>query len=160
PRLTADDEERLDDLRHEASEVRQQLLEFQQGLEQKYGPLAGQPATLDEVQAALPGDTALVGWVDTRARLMACVLSRTGEPGGVTVPGSGRDGAWAEEDRALAQSLRDALSKKGSAGDWRSPAEALARQRLGPIEPHLKGVRRVVVVNSPGLGGVPAEVLF
>src|SRR5262249_25950201 len=26
--------------------------------------------------------------------------------------------------------------------------------------PHLKGVRRVVVVNSPGLAGVPVEVLF
>ena len=42
---------------------------------------------------------------------------------------------------------------------WRRLAEGLARQRLGPLEPHLKGVRRMVIVNSPGMAGVPIEAL-
>src|SRR5262249_8505602 len=43
PKLTSDDEQRLDELRREASELRRQLLDLQQALEQKYGPLAGKP---------------------------------------------------------------------------------------------------------------------
>src|SRR5262249_49942009 len=64
-RLTQDDEKRLDDPRREAGELRRQLLDLQQALEQKYGPLAGQPVSLDAARAALPPDAALVGWVDT-----------------------------------------------------------------------------------------------
>jgi CHAT domain-containing protein/Tfp pilus assembly protein PilF len=159
-RLTEDDEKRLDSLRREASELRRQLLDLQQVLETKYGPLAGKPATLNEIQAALRDDTALVGWIDTEYHLMACVVRHSGEPAWVTVPGSGPDGAWTKEDEALTGRLREALAAKGSGGDWKAPAQALATQRLAPVEPHLNGVRRVVVVNSPGLGGVPVEVLF
>ena len=36
----------------------------------------------------------------------------------------------------------------------------MARQRLEPLKEHLKGVNRLVVVNSPGLAGVPVEVLM
>jgi CHAT domain-containing protein len=159
-RLTEDDEKRLDGLRGEASELRRELLDFQQALEQKYGPLAGKPATLEEIHAALRDDTALVGWVDTGYRHMACVVRRTGDPTWVTVAGSGTDGAWTKEDESPMNRLREALAAKDSGDAWKAPAEALAKQRLTPIEPHLKGVRRVVVVNSPGLAGVPVEVLF
>jgi CHAT domain-containing protein/Tfp pilus assembly protein PilF len=159
-RLTEDDEKRLDGLRREASELRRELLDFQQVLEKNYGPLAGKPATLEEIQPALRDDTALVGWVDTGDHHMACVVRRTGEPAWVTVPGSGPDGAWTKADKALMGRLREALAAKDSGGDWKAPAEALAKQRLAPIEPHLNGVRRVVVVNSPWLAGVPVEVLF
>src|SRR5262249_40875823 len=77
-RLTEDDEKRLEGLRSEASELRRQLLDVQQALEQEYGPLAGKPATLDDVQAALADDTALIGWVDAEDRHMVCVVRRTG----------------------------------------------------------------------------------
>ena len=36
----------------------------------------------------------------------------------------------------------------------------MARQRLEPLKEHLKGVNRLIVVNSPGLAGVPIEVLL
>jgi hypothetical protein len=160
PKLTADDEARLDGLRREASELRRQLLDFQQGLEQKYGSLAGQPVALDAARAALPDDTALLGWVGTEHRHAACVVRRSGDPAWVMVPGTGPDGAWTEDDGDSARRLRDALAAQAPESVWRPLAEAVARQRLGPIEPQLKGVRRVVVVNSPGLAGVPVEVLF
>src|SRR5262249_60247976 len=47
PKLTQEEEKRLDDLRGEASELRRQLLDFQQELEQRYGPLTGRPGSLD-----------------------------------------------------------------------------------------------------------------
>jgi tetratricopeptide (TPR) repeat protein len=160
PRLNADDEQRLDGLRREASELRRQLLDRQQALEQKYGPLAGKPATLGEVQATLADDTALVGWVDTPLHHAACVVRRSGGPAWVIIPGSGKDEAWTEDDEASARRLRDALAARAPESELRPRAEAVARQRLGPLETHLKGVKRVVVVNSPGLAGVPVEVLF
>jgi CHAT domain-containing protein/Tfp pilus assembly protein PilF len=159
-RLTQDDEARLDDLRREAGELRRQLLDLQQALEQKYGPLAGRPVTLAEACAVLPEDAALVGWVDTEYRHTACVVRRSGEPIWVPIPGTGPDGAWTKVEESLAKRLRDALAARAPADDWRPMAQALAKQRLGPIESDLKGVRRVVVVNSAGLAGVPVEVLF
>jgi len=159
-RRTPQHEKRLDDLRREESETRRQLLDLQQALERKYGPLAGRPVTLDEARAALPDDTVLVGWVDTNLHHAACVLHRSGAPAWVTIAGLGRDGAWDKEDEARARRLHDALAAHAPERDWRPLVEALARQRLGPIEPHLNGVRRVVVVNSPGLAGVPIEVLL
>jgi CHAT domain-containing protein/Flp pilus assembly protein TadD len=160
PRLNADEEQRLEELRREASELRRQLLDLQQALEQKYGPLAGKPATLGEVQAALADDTALVGWVDTERHHAACVVRRSGDPAWVMIPGSGKDEAWTKDEETSAGRLRDALAARAPESEQRPLAEALARQRLGPLETHLKGVKRVVVVNSPGLAGVPVEVLF
>jgi tetratricopeptide (TPR) repeat protein len=160
PRLVQEDEKRLEGLRREAGEPRRQLLDLQRALERRYGPLAGKPAALDEARAALPGDAALVGWVDTEFRHAACVVRRSADPAWVMVPGTGPDGAWTKEDETLAERLRAALAARAPADDRRRLAEALATQRLGPVETHLKGVRRVVVVNSPGLAGVPVEVLF
>ena len=40
------------------------LGEFHAKLVQDYGPLAGQVAKLEEIQAALPADAALLAWVD------------------------------------------------------------------------------------------------
>jgi tetratricopeptide (TPR) repeat protein len=160
PRPSADDERRLDDLRREAGEIRRQLLDFQQGLERKHGPLAGRSVSLDEARAVLPDDTALVGWVDTATRHAACVMRRSGDPAWVEIPGTGRGGAWTEDDRALAGRLHDSLAARATADRWRPLAEALAHQRIGPLAPHLQGARRVVVVTSPGLAGVPVEVLF
>jgi CHAT domain-containing protein len=160
PGPTQEDEKRLDDLRGEAGELRRQLLDLQRALEQKYGPLAGQPVALDEARAALPEDAALVGWVDTAIGHAACVMRHSGEPAWVPIPGTGAKGDWTKEEEALAGRFRDTLAARPPADGWRPLAEAVAKQRLGPLEKHLEGVRRVVVVNSPGLAGVPVEALF
>jgi len=160
PRPNQQAEKRLDELRRQAGELRGQLLEFQQGLEQKYGPLAGQPVALDEARAILSENAALIGWVDTAYRHAACVVRRSGDPVWVLIPGTGEKGDWTKDEETLARQFRAALATHTTADTWRPLAVAVAKQRLGPVETHLKGVHRVVVVNSPGVAGVPVEVLF
>jgi CHAT domain-containing protein/tetratricopeptide (TPR) repeat protein len=156
---TPEVEKQLDALRTEGNEVRRRLLELEGQLEQKYGPLAGQPLKLEEARASLDDASAFVGWLDFYQFHCACVVRRSGEPMWVEIPGSGKDGAWTKDEETLADRLRAALASR-SGSDWRALAGALARQRLAPLEPHLKEVKRVIVVNSPRLAGLPVEVLF
>src|SRR5262249_20928552 len=60
-------------------------------------------------------------------------------------------------DTQLPARLHDALQHPDS--DWRSLADRLRKQRLQPLAQHLKGVRRLIVLPSTALAGVPVEVL-
>ncbi len=158
--LTNEQEKTLDDLRQQASEVRRELLELDRQFEDEYGALASRPATIDEAQKALPEGTALVGWLDTKTDHWACLLARPGDPVWVRLAGAGQDGAWTKDEENLSRSLRDELNPETTRGRSTTRAEALARQRLEPLKGHLAGVRRLIVVNSPGMAGVPVEVLM
>ena len=158
--LSQEQDKLLDDLKRQGSELRRQVLELEQQFESKYGALAGQPATLEAAQKALPEGTALVGWVDQEPYHWACLLRHSGDPIWVRLPGSGKDGTWTKEEEARTQRLRADLNPETTQGNASPLAEAVARQRLEPLKEHLKGVHRLVVVNSPGLAGVPVEVLM
>jgi tetratricopeptide (TPR) repeat protein len=158
--LSQEQDKLLEDLKRQASEIRRQVLELEQQFETRYGALAGRPATLEAVQKALPGGTALVGWIDRDPYHWACLLRHSGDPVWVRLPGSGKDGGWTKEEQERTQRLRAELDLQTTRGHARPLAAALARQRLEPIKPHLQGVNRLVVVNSPGLAGVPLEVLL
>src|SRR5262249_12872259 len=90
----------------------------------------------------------------------ACLLRRSGDPVWVRLPGAGQDGGWTKDQEALAQRLRAELDPQTTKGHTRPLAEGLARQRLDPLQGHLQGVNRLVVVTSPGLAGVPVAVLL
>ena len=115
---------------------------------------------LDAIQKALPEGTALVGWIDQDPYHWACLLRHTGDPVWVRLAGSGTDGTWTKQQDELAQRLRAELNPETTKGQARPLAEASARQRLEPLKGHLQGVNRLIVVNSPGLAGVPVEVLM
>ena len=72
--LSQEQDKLLDDLKRQGSELRRQVLELEQQFESKYGALAGQPATLEAAQKALPEGTALVGWIDQDPDHWACLL--------------------------------------------------------------------------------------
>ena len=158
--LSQEQDKLLEKFKGQASELRRQLLELEQQFESKYRALAGQPATLEAVQKTLPAGTALVGWIDQDPYHWTCLLRHSGDPVWVRIIGSGKDGAWTKEEKERTQLLRTELNPETTKGNARPLAEALARQRLEPLKPHLQGVNRLVVVNSPGLAGVPIEVLI
>jgi CHAT domain-containing protein/tetratricopeptide (TPR) repeat protein len=160
----------LDDLREQWNNLcrqrdtlRGQLIEFGQAIEAQYGAFGGKIASLQEIQAVLPPDTALVGWVDVKrtgsvSLHWACLLGARGDPVWVKVPGSGPDGEWTERDDRRLDDLRRALLAKDSV--WRESAAQIARQRLAPLKPQLDGLRRLIVLPSPELAGIPVEVML
>ncbi len=123
-----------------------------------------QVAELAEVQRALPADAALVFGIDwrlsgqTQGEHWGCVVRAAGPPVWVPLKGSGARGAWTAADLALTARLRQELSRPGGGG-WRPLADKLSRQRLAPLEPHLDGVRRLIVVPTGPAAEVPLEVL-
>ncbi len=171
--------QRFDDLKRRRELASIALGEFQTRLVQAYGPLAGQTAKLDEIQAALPVDAVLVAWVDIPpvgpnaadpdGEHWAVVIRSRGIPVWVAIAGTGRDGTWTNDDSALAGRVRTELRNRPVSGrvDLRSLLDRLRTQRLDPLanamaanSPGLPPVRRLIVLPSPALAGVPIEALL
>jgi tetratricopeptide (TPR) repeat protein len=160
-----------DDLLTRRRQKQDELDAFGAEVEKKYGPVAGQVYDLAAIQRALPPDAALVGWVDVRparhaadpnGEHWAVAVRARGGPTWMRLPGSGPGGAWTDDDGNLADRLRRAL-REGST-DWQALARRLGRQRWQPLVKHLAGrdglpaVRRLIVLPSPALAGLPVEV--
>jgi tetratricopeptide (TPR) repeat protein len=152
-------------------QAQDQLETLANHLEKTYGPAAGQVFDRRTVQASLPADAALVGWLDLPAgphaadpngEHWAVLLRSAGPPVWVRLRGSGLGGAWTEDDSRLPADLRAALLSPR--GEWQALARRLRRQRLDPLADHLAAggslpaVRRLVVLPSTALAGVPTEV--
>jgi CHAT domain-containing protein/tetratricopeptide (TPR) repeat protein len=139
---------------------------FLQQLEKKYGPSAGQVFEQRRIQAALPGEAALLGWLDIPGQRTAAdpggehwaiLLRARGEPVWVRLSGSGDKGAWTSSDTELPGQLRAALQRLGS--DWQALAQRLRKQRLQPVVQHLEGIHHLIVLPSTALAGVPVEII-
>src|SRR5262249_54571868 len=115
-----------------------------------------QIAPLVDIQRSLPADAALIFWTDLHGRGKAkgehwgCVLRAESAPVWVPLPGSGAKSSWIKADGTLTARLRADLSHPSGTG-WRELAQQLYRQRLEPLEPHLKGVRHLIVVPSSSM---------
>ena len=123
------------------------------------GRLRARVLPLERIQKQLPADTALVFWLDLSDEHLGCVLRHQGPPAWVPLPGSGKE-AWEDADRPLHRRVLTALADgQGGAVTRRRLLAQLHRQRLGPLEPHLKGVRRLLVVPAGAMTAVPVEAL-
>jgi CHAT domain-containing protein len=139
---------------------------------------------LESIQKQIATDIAVVFWLETPDDHLGCVLRRQGPPVWVRLPGSGKGTAWREEDGLLPvlaywslqadflreedkESLLNRVEKqhresfRGAFVQTRRPQllTALHRQRIAPLEPHLKGVRHLLVVPSGPMSAVPVEAL-
>ncbi len=160
---TQQEDERLEELRREQSTLVGRHIDFENELNAQYHALAGKPMTLSKIQAALPAGTALVGWVEALDHHWVCLVKREGEPIWIKLNGSGPRKEWTKGDAQLPMRVRESFASRSGARNqpsWRELATALARQRLDPIRPHLGGVRRMIVLPSAALTGVPIEVLI
>jgi tetratricopeptide (TPR) repeat protein len=158
----AEQKRRREELLTQRLQAQEELTSFGQELERRYGPAAGQVFDRETIQAALPADAALVGWVDLPAAgpkaadpdgdHWVVLLRHAGAPVWTRLRGSGPKGTWTEADTRLPEQLREALQSSG--GEWPALAARLRQQRLGPLAKHLDGVRHLIVLPSPSLGGV------
>jgi CHAT domain-containing protein/tetratricopeptide (TPR) repeat protein len=165
-----------DELRRQREAAQADFARFQADLATRYGVAAGEVYGLARIQAQLPADAALLAWVDLsdqdkrvdpKGDHWACLVRHRGDPVWVRLPGTGPDGKWTDEDERLAARARRAFASRPTdeAGPWKDLAGRLARQRLAPLEDHLKGgadlpaVRHLIVLPSHKMAAVPVEAL-
>jgi CHAT domain-containing protein len=170
--LTPDQAKRRAELLTQLRQAQDELAAFTRRLEQSFGPVAGQVYSRAKIQATLAADTALVGWLDLDGKARAAdpngehwavVLRSVGPPVWMRLPGSGNKDAWTEADTRLPIELRTALQSANS--NWQPLAQRLRQQRLQPLVKSLQAgnglpaVRRLIVLPSAALAGVPLEAL-
>ena len=170
---------RFEELKRQRELASIALGEFQTKLVQDYGALAGQVARLNEIQAALPADAALVAWVDIPpagpnaadpdGEHWGVVVRSRGIPAWVPIAGTGPDGLWTKDDTELAGRVRTELRSRPGAGsaDLRPLVERLRTQRLEPLAKALGATadglppaRRLIVLPSRAMAGIPVEALL
>jgi tetratricopeptide (TPR) repeat protein len=165
-RPTVEQTKRRENLLTQLRQAQDELAAFTHQLEQKYGPVAGQVLQRQHIQKALPADAALIGWLDIPGQPKAAdpngehwavLLRASGGPVWLRLRGSGDKDAWTDADTQLPTELCDALQKPRP--QWGPLAERLRQQRLQPLAKHLQGVRRLIVLPSTALAGVPVEVI-
>ncbi len=165
--------ERSDDLLAQRRQIQDELDAFTRQLEEKYGPTVGQVFERKLIQASLPDDAALVGWLDIAGAPAAAdpdgehwafVLRSTGEPAVIRLPGTGPGGHWTGDDVKLSSELRAAV--QAASGTWQPLAERLREQRFDPLAEYLSArdgrpaVRHIIVLPSTALAGLPAEAFI
>jgi hypothetical protein len=171
PKETPEPKARRDDLLTQRRKKGDELAALTARLEQEHGPVAGQVFDRATIQKTLAPDSALVGWVDIAAQPKAAdpngehwavLLRAKGVPIWQRLHGSGKDGSWTDTDTRLPGDLRAALLDPSR--DWHAQADRLGAQRLQPLAKYLAArdglpaVRRLIVLPSPALAGLPLEV--
>jgi CHAT domain-containing protein/tetratricopeptide (TPR) repeat protein len=160
-----------DTLRWKRNALLAELARFEADMAAKYGVAAGETYELGRIQETLPVDAALLAWVDVKGEPhaadpngehWACVVRHQGGPVWVKLPGSGEDGSWTEADNEPPSRVREALGEGGTVDKEDPPQGFLQRlyaQRLAPVEPHLDGVGRLIVLPAGWMAGIPVEAL-
>jgi tetratricopeptide (TPR) repeat protein len=170
---------RFEDLKRQRERASIALGEFQTNLVKEYGALAGQVATLSEIQSTLPADAAFVAWVDIApegpnpadpdGEHWGVVVRSRGNPAWIAIDGTGPKGLWTEDDNELAGRARAGLRIRPGAGsaELRPLVEKLRTQRLEPLARALGAsadglppARRLIVLPSRAMAGIPVEVIL
>ncbi len=170
---------RFADLKHERELASIALGEFRMRLVRDHGPLAGQVARLNEIQAMLPVNAALIAWVDVPppgpnaadpdGEHWGVAVRSRGISTWVPIAGTGPDGLWTKEDAELASRVRTELRSRPDSGpaDLRSLVEKLRTQRLEPLAKALGATadglppaRTLVVLTSTAMAGIPVEAFL
>ena len=97
------------------------------------------------------------------------VVRSRGIPAWVPIAGTGPDGLWTKDDTGLADRVRTELRRRPGAGrpDLRPLVEKLRTQRLEPLAKALGATadglppaRRLIVLPSRAMAGIPVEALL
>jgi CHAT domain-containing protein/tetratricopeptide (TPR) repeat protein len=165
--------------RQQRDAAQAEFTRFQADVAERYGVTAGAVYDLHRIQAQIPANAALIGWLDLpdrgqgakriepRGNHWACVVRQRGEPVWVRLRGTGPDGAWTDEDDRLRAQVRRAFAQRPSEATptWEDLARRLVQQRLAPLDEHLAAkadlpaVRHLIVLHSSKMAGLPLEAL-
>jgi CHAT domain-containing protein len=175
----AERSKRFAELRRQRELANIALGEFQRKLVQEYGALAGQVAKLEEIQAVLPTDAALIAWIDLSpvgpnaanpgGEHWAVVVRARGIPLWVPIAGTGPNGRWTDEDKGLTDQVRTALASQddGRSIDLQQLLHKLRAQRIEPLAKVLGATadglppaRRLIALPSTATADIPLEVLL
>jgi tetratricopeptide (TPR) repeat protein len=108
---------------------------------------------LKRIQKGIPDDAALLLWVEELDQRWGCVVRSRGAP------------IWQKlkrttADAKQAQELYAALTDPSSNDRQRARLlAAFGKERLEPLRPHLKGVKRLFVVPTGAMAYIPADLL-
>jgi CHAT domain-containing protein len=169
----------LESARQQRAAAESEFARFQADVTERYGVTAGAVYGLRRIQAQIPQDAAVIGWLDLPDRgesakridpggnHWACVLRQRGEPVWVRLRGTGRDGAWTDEDARLRARVRRTFGERPAEGSGTGEelVRRLVQQRLAPLDEHLaaKGelpvVRHLIVLPGSKMAGVPVDAL-
>jgi tetratricopeptide (TPR) repeat protein len=170
---------RLEGLKYQRELASIALGEFRTKLVAVHKAMAGQVAKLNEIQAALPGDTALVAWVDIPpagsnaadpdGEHWGVVVRSKGIPACIPIAGTGKNGLWTTDDTGLANRVKGEFRAPPAAGvtDFTALPDRLRAQRLAPLAKALgttigglPSARRLIVLPSRAMAGIPIEALL
>jgi tetratricopeptide (TPR) repeat protein len=170
---------RFEELKRQRDQASIALGEFQTKLAHEYGALAGRVASMKEIQVALPADAALIAWVDIRpngpnaadpdGEHWGVVVRSHGVPTWTAIAGTAPNGLWTKDDTELPARVRAELRNRPGArtADLRRLIEKLRTQRLEPLAKALGATadglppaRRLIVLPSRAMAGIPVEVLL
>lgn len=118
--------------------------------------------SLEDIQAHLEEDAALVVWLNVPlyGDQQACVVRRSGPVVWQRVTGMGGKAKWTDEDSDFVHRLYLLLIDPASDARVRQGMiDQLRKHQLDPLKPHLKGVKRLLVVPTGWAAGVPIEAL-
>jgi hypothetical protein len=156
-KLSADEKARLTKLSKEREKLQADLA--REAAERSRGEVFSLP----RIQKQVPADAALVFGLDASRDHWACVVRGKGTPTWVRLPGTGDKGTLTDADYRLVARLYKSLF--AGEADWSDLASRMAKQRLTPLQPalaatvDLPAVRRLIVVSTGWLGGMPLDTL-
>jgi tetratricopeptide (TPR) repeat protein len=173
---TQDPDTLLNQLRGQRLEHQSLLDLFEAELVKKHGMAPRPNYSLDQIQAQIPDDAAMIGSVDIkgmpppnsadpRGDAWTFVVRRRGLPTWIRILGTGPDQSWTRVDQERPAEVRRVL-REGFAAAWQKSLAEMADHRLGPLDSALRArgdlpaVRHLIVLTSAVLAGIPVEALL
>ena len=148
-----------DQVVRERDDVRRRLLELRKT---RRNPADGLTLSLEQVQAALPEDAAIVGWSELIVReaqhweSWAVVLTKTGPPRWIELPGNFAE--YMRYNQLMGGEAAEAAEKWPSLDKYREALGMIRRIRWAPVEDvlhkEMPKVRRLIVLSGTSLAPV------
>jgi CHAT domain-containing protein/tetratricopeptide (TPR) repeat protein len=143
---------RADSIRTVLLEAQTRWSRFQRRLAGKYPIAEGRSRTLGEIQSGLDGGSAIVGWLDVLDEHFVYMVPREGPVVWERLAGT-------QIDSLALRFLGSMTVDPVVAGENGELGRQIYAARMQPLDKHLAGIERIVVIPSGPMLGLPVEAL-